>query len=290
MTTDLVSRRQLLVDGARRGLGGLCSGAALAPAAGDRHVFVWLRGGADALSLVVPYRNDEYYRARPQTALLPPGRGTGAALRLTADFGLHPGLAPLLPTFAEGEASIVWGVGQPTFTASHAEAERALLGALRRSWGLSAHVTPKGCLGEQLGTLAARIRSGAAPRVALVEASGWDTHAAQGRGLQGLLASSVDELACALRDFRIALGSARRQVRVVVGSEFGRSLRETTLAGTDDGHASLSFVFDTSSRASAFVGSVPALGPRELSQGRHLRPTRMLEDLLTSCLASGGRG
>ncbi|HEX8701426.1 MAG TPA: transcriptional initiation protein Tat, partial [Myxococcaceae bacterium] len=54
-------------------------------------VTLFLRGGADGLSLVPPVGDPDYYRLRPQLALAAPGTSSDAALRLDDTFGLHPG-------------------------------------------------------------------------------------------------------------------------------------------------------------------------------------------------------
>jgi uncharacterized protein (DUF1501 family) len=89
-------------------------------------VVVFLRGGADTLNLIVPYGDDDYYRARPTIAVAPPssaGRLADAAIRLDDFYGLHPLLKPLLPTFEEGRLGVVQAVGSDNATGSHFEAQ-----------------------------------------------------------------------------------------------------------------------------------------------------------------------
>src|SRR5688572_8824876 len=108
-----VNRRELL------GVAAAAAAALVAPAAGAEgvapsaitHVFVRLRGGADALSLVVPYAEDIYYEARPTTAIGKPGKGEGSAIALNERYALHPAIAGWHPLFANKEASAVLGVG-----------------------------------------------------------------------------------------------------------------------------------------------------------------------------------
>ena len=275
----LLSRRHWLVRGARSSLAAACA-AGLGTSASNVDVFVWLRGGADGLSLIVPHHDDLYYRARPHTALLGPGRGQGAGLLLTEGFALHPQLAPLMPAFVAGEAAAVVAVGAPVFTGSHRAAERAMLASVEHCWGPLGRASVSGSLSEQLSALGKRVLSGTAPPVALVEASGWDTHAAQGGAGHGLLAAVVDDFARAVRDFRAALGNERGRVRIVVGTEFGRSLGETPLGGTDDGHASVALVFGGAPHAGPVLGQWPGLNTEALSRARHLRPTTTLAAVL----------
>src|SRR5467141_2697736 len=64
-------------------------------------VHVFLRGGADGLSIVPPYGDPEYYQYRPNIALPRPGQG-GGAIPLDDHFGLHPMLEPLKALYADG--------------------------------------------------------------------------------------------------------------------------------------------------------------------------------------------
>jgi len=89
-------------------------------AAGKVLVVVFLRGGADGLSLVAPYGDARYRALRPTLAVPPPG-AEGGAVDLDGAFGLHPRLAALGPLFAEGQAACVHAVGRPGNTRSHFE-------------------------------------------------------------------------------------------------------------------------------------------------------------------------
>ena len=77
-------------------------------------IVLQLSGGNDGLNTVVPYRDDAYYRARPNLAI-----PVAEVLRLTDDTGLHPALAPLRPLFDAGHLAIVQGVGYPDPDRSH---------------------------------------------------------------------------------------------------------------------------------------------------------------------------
>ena len=112
------------------------------PASGDALVVIFLRGGADGLSLTPPYGHQSYRDARPTIALLPPGSGTGSALPLdTASsanavfptgidgvVGLHPAMAPIHDTlWVNGQLAIIPACGLPrseSRTRSHFSAER----------------------------------------------------------------------------------------------------------------------------------------------------------------------
>ena len=82
-------------------------------------VIIQLGGGNDGLNTVIPFGDDEYYRARPQIGVRAPGAAAlnsqPAALTLDANrgIGLHPNLEGLKTLYDEGVVSIVQGVGYP---------------------------------------------------------------------------------------------------------------------------------------------------------------------------------
>lgn len=99
--------------------------AAEALPSGRRKILItlFLRGGADGLSLVPPVGDPDYHRLRPSLALGAPGSGDDAALRLDDTFGLHPGLAPLMPWWRDGALAAIHAVGLPQPVRSHFDAQ-----------------------------------------------------------------------------------------------------------------------------------------------------------------------
>lgn len=91
----------------------------------ERLIVVFLRGGVDGLSLIVPYRENAYYEARPTIAIPPPGQAEGA-IALNGQFGLHPALSMLFPMWQQRQFAIVQGCGLPQATRSHFEAQRLM--------------------------------------------------------------------------------------------------------------------------------------------------------------------
>jgi uncharacterized protein (DUF1501 family) len=108
--------------------------AAQGETGGNVLVVLSLRGGADGLSMVVPYGDPGYYAARPQTAI-----PEGSLLATDGMFGLHPCFAPLLPMWNTGTFGAAHAVGLPQPNRSHfaamEEMEDADLGSPeRRGW------------------------------------------------------------------------------------------------------------------------------------------------------------
>ena len=61
-------------------------------------VVIFLRGGADGLTLVAPVADDAYHRARPTLRVR-----ENEGVRLDDVFALHPRLAALSPLWSSGE-------------------------------------------------------------------------------------------------------------------------------------------------------------------------------------------
>src|ERR1700742_846549 len=71
-------------------------------------VVVQMSGGNDGMSMVVPYADEAYPRARPAI-----GVDAKDVLKLNDYVGLHPNLAPIKKLYDQGSMSIVQGVGYP---------------------------------------------------------------------------------------------------------------------------------------------------------------------------------
>lgn len=119
-----------------------------------RLVVVFLRGGADGLSLVPPVFEDAYYKARPGLALGRPNDKSASARAIDLDgkFGLHPSLAPILPLYREGKLRVTHAVGSLDHTRSHFEAMAAM-----------EHGAPRDGVGPTGGWLARYLETTAQP-------------------------------------------------------------------------------------------------------------------------------
>ncbi|MGF1527545.1 MAG: DUF1501 domain-containing protein [Candidatus Competibacterales bacterium] len=89
---------------------------------GDTLICIFLRGGADALNVIVPFGDGHYYDSRPTLAIPTPDQPQGA-LALDSYFGLHPSLAPLLSIFDAGRLAMIQATGSPADTRSHFTAQ-----------------------------------------------------------------------------------------------------------------------------------------------------------------------
>ena len=90
---------------------------------GKRLIAIFQRGAVDGLSVVVPYAESEYYRARPGIAIARPGSPNDPALDLDGFFGLNPRLALLKPVWDRRDLAIVHACGSPDATRSHFDAQ-----------------------------------------------------------------------------------------------------------------------------------------------------------------------
>jgi uncharacterized protein (DUF1501 family) len=98
-------------------------------------VVVFLRGGMDGLSMLVPAADPSLLKERPNI-----GVRAGSLLDFDSGrgFGLHPALAPLKPLIAQGRVAAVPAVSTPDLSRSHFQAqdclERGSSGSLTTGW------------------------------------------------------------------------------------------------------------------------------------------------------------
>jgi uncharacterized protein (DUF1501 family) len=114
-------------------------------------VVLYLQGGNDALSLLVPYTDSFYYSRRPTLAV-----PAGTVLQIGADksgkaLGLHPKLAGLRTIYNSGQLAIVQRTGYQNSSRSH------FLGTDIWSTASPTNSVEAGWLGRYLDTLAAPV-------------------------------------------------------------------------------------------------------------------------------------
>ncbi|MDQ2735143.1 MAG: DUF1501 domain-containing protein [Pseudomonadota bacterium] len=98
-----------------------------APGAPARVLVIFLRGGYDAASLLVPSSSSFYYEQRPNIAIARPGLASDAALPLDADWSLHPALRDsVLPLFEKKQVAFIPFAGTDDISRSHFETQDSI--------------------------------------------------------------------------------------------------------------------------------------------------------------------
>lgn len=121
------------------------------------------------------------------------------------------------------------------------------------------------------------------PRLALAFADlgGLDTHA----GEEAILSRTLDGLGEGLLAFKEALGEAEwRRTRLVVMSEFGRTVRENGTGGTDHGHGGLCLLAGGAIDGGRLIADFPGLSDAALNEKRDLPVLADWRALLGACM------
>jgi uncharacterized protein (DUF1501 family) len=142
--------------------------------------------------------------------------------------------------------------------------------------------------GQQLApitTAAARfLAADDGPRIAVIDADGWDTHANQGADT-GTLAVRLRALDEGLASFRRELGAHWDKTTVMIVTEFGRTVAVNGTRGTDHGTAGAAFIAGGAVAGGRVLTDWPGLRDNDLYQGRDLRPTLDLRALFKGVLS-----
>jgi len=121
------------------------------------------------------------------------------------------------------------------------------------------------------------------PRIAVVEAGGWDTHANQGT-TAGALHNRLKGLDAGLMALKYGLGETWSRTVVAVVTEFGRTVATNGTSGTDHGTASAAILLGGSVAGGRVVADWPGLRNNDLYEGRDLRPTTDLRSVFKGIL------
>jgi uncharacterized protein (DUF1501 family) len=173
-------------------------------------VVVFQRGACDGLNTVVPYGEALYRQLRPTIAIpAPRGGDKDASLDLDGHFGLHPALAPLLPSFQDGSLAVVHAVGSPDTTRSHFDAQDFMesgtpgVKSTEDGW-MNRHLqcTPEPAAtpfrAVSLTPTLPRSLAGRAPAVAMANVNGFNLRPAAGagvaRGFEDMYAGAVQDV------------------------------------------------------------------------------------------------
>jgi uncharacterized protein (DUF1501 family) len=142
---------------------------------------------------------------------------------------------------------------------------------------------PEGELGMALRSTAALLRGEVGVEAVTIDFGGWDTHDAQSP-LGGRMAGLMSQLSGALAAFHADILGTRRDVVVVVLSEFGRNVYENGSAGTDHGHGGAMMVLGGQVAGGRVLASWPGLDPELLHEGQDLAVTIDYRDVLAEIL------
>jgi uncharacterized protein (DUF1501 family) len=144
---------------------------------------------------------------------------------------------------------------------------------------------PLGAVGAIASAAGKFLSAADGPRIAVIEAGGWDTHANQGAE-RGQLANRLLGLDRALEGLRVALGTAWQRSAVLVVTEFGRTVAVNGTNGTDHGTATCAFLLGGAVAGGRVIADWPGLATRSLYQQRDLQPTLDVRSIFKGVLAA----
>ena len=127
------------------------------------------------------------------------------------------------------------------------------------------------------------MRSDGGPEIAVIEASGWDTHANQG-GAKGILATRLAGLDQGLKSLADGLGPLWPQTAVLVVTEFGRTAAVNGTRGTDHGTGGCAFLLGGAVHGGQVIADWPSLRRTALLDNRDLQPTLDLRSVFKAVL------
>jgi uncharacterized protein (DUF1501 family) len=136
-----------------------------------------------------------------------------------------------------------------------------------------------------VGAAGKMLRQSDGPRIAVMEATGWDTHANQGAE-QGQLFARLEGLDQAIDTLRIEMDDAWKNTVVMVATEFGRTAAINGTRGTDHGTATCSFLVGGAVNGGKVIADWPGLASNNMYQGRDLQPTMDLRSVFKGVLAT----
>ncbi len=123
------------------------------------------------------------------------------------------------------------------------------------------------------------------PRVATLEASGWDTHVAEGAA-DGQLARRLGALDTAIESMRMAMGTdVWNKTAVVMATEFGRTVHPNGSGGTDHGTGGAAFLFGGAVAGGTVKAEWVGLNSGALKDGRDQPARTDLRGLFKGVLA-----
>jgi uncharacterized protein (DUF1501 family) len=127
------------------------------------------------------------------------------------------------------------------------------------------------------------LRAPDGPRIAVLEAGGWDTHANQGAETGGL-ANKFSALDEGISELKKELGPVWNNTVVMVVTEFGRTVKVNGTRGTDHGTATAALLLGGAVDGGKVMADWPGLSTKNLYEGRDLFPTMDVRSLFKGVL------
>jgi uncharacterized protein (DUF1501 family) len=122
------------------------------------------------------------------------------------------------------------------------------------------------------------------PRIAVLDAGGWDTHFNEGTS-DGQLARRLGDLDRALDSLKTSLGAAWPKTAIVMATEFGRTAKPNGSGGTDHGTGGAAFLLGGAVAGGVIHAEWVGLKPGSLQDGRDQPPRTDLRSLFKGVLA-----
>ena len=123
------------------------------------------------------------------------------------------------------------------------------------------------------------------PRVAVLDASGWDTHVNEGTA-DGQLSRRLSALDAAIDAMKTAMGpDVWSKTAVVMATEFGRTVHPNGNSGTDHGTGGAAFLFGGAVAGGKVEAEWVGLSPANLKDGRDQPARSDLRSLFKGVLA-----
>lgn len=120
-------RRELLKRLGVLSLASLSGQLLAVPSAPAKLLLVFLRGGYDAASLLVPTSSDFYYESRPRIAIPRSSNDLNSAIALSSDWGLHPVLRDsIYPLFSQRQVAFIPFAGTDNLSRSHFDTQDSI--------------------------------------------------------------------------------------------------------------------------------------------------------------------
>ena len=147
--------------------------------------------------------------------------------------------------------------------------------------GASRNAAPGDGFVKVSGNMGRILRANPRMTLAFLDLGGWDTHA----GEEGILSRGLQSLADGMVGFKEGLGPEEwRRTRVVVMTEFGRTVRENGTRGTDHGHGGLCLLAGGAIAGGRMIGDFRGLSDQALNEKRDLPVLADWRSLLAECM------